>query len=596
MTATKPKPASAKQVTFDHVTDYARKVLAGEIIAGRLVRLACARHVKDVEGGASRGLKWDVAAANRAIGFAKFLRLPEGDKAFELQPAQKFIVGSLFGWKGPDGYRRFRYAYVEMGKGNGKSPLAGLIGLYGLVADGEPSPEVYAAATTRDQASIMFRDAKRMAENSRDLSGRLEIHEHNIANFKNGGWFRPLSSEHRGLDGKRVHFGLIDEVHEHPNSMVCDKVRAGTKGRRQALIFEITNSGHDRQTVCWQHHEYSRKIVEGMLADDAWFGYVCGLDPCEAHVKEGRTMPVDGCAACDDWRDEKVWRKANPLLDVSVTMKYLREQVHTAIGMPTAEGIVKRLNFCIWTETQSAWISSDLWARGVSPVDFSSLVREGWACFGGLDLSNRFDLTAFVLLFRGPTVASEDPTKPAVAVHKLVPFFWIPEAIADKKEKADRVPYRLWQSQGFLRFTAGDVTDYGEIERFIRDEIVTKTPIRGIGYDPYQATQMAINLQNFGVQVQDFTQNTRNFHEPCETFERLLAEGKLHHGGHPVLTWNAGNVEIKLDLENRKRPVKPDQYSPKKIDGIVAALMALGVSFLHPEDGGATDEDIFGWM
>jgi phage terminase large subunit-like protein len=577
-------------VQTDPATDYARAVVAGEIVAGRLVRLACQRHLQDLAEGPARGLRWDPSAAGRVFQFAKYLKLPDGSAPFVLHPAQKFILGCLFGWKGPDGHRRFRNAYCEMGKGNGKSPLAALIGLYGLVADGEAAPEIYAAATTREQAKIMFTDARNMARASPILNRKLTIHEHNIANLSNVGFFRTVSSEGRGLDGKRPHIGLIDEIHEHPTAVVCDKLRAGLKGRQDGLIFEITNSGHDRHSVCWDHHEYSRKILEGALEDDAWFAYVCGLDPCEAHLAQGQVQPVAGCEDCDDWRDESVWLKANPLLDVSITRKYLREQVHEAKGRPSKAGIVQRLNFCIWTETQSIWIPSDLWARGNKSVTLDECVESGWSCFAGFDLANRFDLTAAVLLFRSPATTAQP------SVYKLIPYFWIPEAIASKKERIDKVPYKLWRDRGLVRFTKGDVTDYNEIERFFRDEIAMKIPIVGVGYDPYQATQLASNLGAFGLKLHEFTQNARNFHEPVETFEKLLAEGNIHHGGHPALTWNASNVEIKLDLENRKRPVKPDQYSPKKIDGIVAALIALGVSFLYPEGTSEDDGSPMGWV
>ena len=229
--------------------------------------------MRDLSEGPARGLHFDTAAADRALNFfPDVLRLAEGEfdgQPFILQPWQKFIVGSLFGWKGADGLRRFRNAYVEIGKGNGKSPLAAGIGIYMLTADGEASAECYSAAVTKDQAGILFRDAARMVEVSPALKSRIAASGggkiQNLAHVASGSFFRPVSSEHRGLDGKRVHYAAIDELHEHPSSIVVDKMRAGTKGRRQALIFRITNSGFDRATVCFAEHEYSRKLVEGLL-------------------------------------------------------------------------------------------------------------------------------------------------------------------------------------------------------------------------------------------------------------------------------------------------------------------------------------------
>lgn len=334
------------------VKQYAVDVTEGRVVANHWVRLACKRHLEDLILGPSRGLFFDHEAAKRATEFfPMFLRFYEGSfdgKPFTLLPFQQFIVGSLFGWKTADGFRRFRTAYVEMGKGGGKSPLAAGIGLYGLVADGESGAEIYSAATTRDQAGILFRDAKAFAAGSPALLRRLTVDKGNIAYTAKNSYFRPVSSEHRALDGKRPHIALIDEIHEHPSAMVVDKMRAGTKGRTQALIFEITNAGYDRHSVCYQHHEYSEKVLECVIENDAWFGYMAGLDVCESCAAGGRSIPVDDCPDCDSWKDESKWIKANPGLDIIIPRKYLREQVAEASEMPSKENIVKRLNFCVW--------------------------------------------------------------------------------------------------------------------------------------------------------------------------------------------------------------------------------------------------------
>jgi len=220
------------------VASYAHAVLAGEIVAGRLVRLACERHLRDLEHGTERGLRWCPEKAKAGLEIFNHIKLPEGDKPFVLSPWEEFIVGSLFGWFDSDGFRRFRTAYVEAGKGNGKTPLAAGIGLKGLVADGERSAEIYTAGVTRDQASYLLNDAVKLVEASPALRRRVEVNAHNLAVLRTNSFMRPVSSEARSLDQKRVHMALIDEIHEHPNSLVVDKMRAGTKGRRQALIFE----------------------------------------------------------------------------------------------------------------------------------------------------------------------------------------------------------------------------------------------------------------------------------------------------------------------------------------------------------------------
>lgn len=560
------------------VAAYAQSVVDGVTVAGRLVRLACERHLRDLVEGPARGLRWDQKAANRALQFFGFLRLAEGQYAgqpFVLQPFQAFIVGSLFGWKGADGFRRFRVGYAEMGKGNGKSPLAGGIGLLALVADGEAAAEVYSAAVGREQAKILWNDAKRMVEASPDLLKRIDVGANHLAVLSTDSVFRPVSSENRGLDGKRVHVALIDELHEHPTGLVTQKIRAGTKGRRQALILEITNSGHDRETICWEHHEYSRKVLEQQIENDSWFAYVCQLDACETHRAEGRTQPVDGCEHCDSWKDEAVWPKANPNLGVSVTLKYLREQVQEAEGMPSQEGLVKRLNFCIWTESRTVWIPAEMWVTCARQYGPPQLL--GRVCHGGLDLANKFDVNALLLSF--PEIVA------AELGYRFWPIFWIPRETALEHERNDRVPWLLWESRGWVRFTEGNIADYEAIEEDIK-EIAGQYQLQKVAYDPYNATQMAISLRGYGVDMVEFNQNMRNFCEPTKEFERLAKAGRLWHPDNPCLTWMAGNAEVVTDQSGNIRPVKPEHGSGKKVDGIVAAVMSLAMAMLNPDAGG----------
>lgn len=564
----------------DRTRAYAEGVVSGKILAGRLVRLACQRHIDDLENGKARGLRWDQEAADHVIGFIEScLRLTGGEhegRPFRLSPWQVFIVGSLFGWKGRDGYRRFRRAYVEIAKGNGKSPLAAAIGLFMLTADGEARAEVYAAATKRDQAMILFRDAVAMVDQSPAISKRVSktgapLREWNLSYLETGSWFRPISSDD-GQSGPRPHCGLIDEIHEHKTPNVIEMMRAGTKGRTQALILEITNSGHDKDSVCWKHHEYTAELLLGKKQNDAWFGYICGIDPCDKHQEEGRLQPVDGCADCDDWRNEKVWTKANPNLDVSVTRKYLREQVNEAVGMPSKEGSVKRLNFCVWTETEVAWISSYTWSLGSGPIRKSDLL--GCRCYGGLDMASKIDLAAFAKLF---------PDHPDEGHYSLLVHCWIPRKQAELHEREHGIPYSLWEREGWVTITPGDVIDHDAIEEAIkrdaRDYELVET-----AFDTWNAVQISIHLQQYGMEMREFTQNLRSFNEPSKLFEALLKEGKIHHGDNPLLSLMAGNVSIVTDRSGNIRPVKPDGASSKKIDGIVATIMALGRAMQAPEN------------
>ena len=268
---TTKKTRSRSTSVDDPATQYASEVHSGKRIAGPDIRNACARHLRDLEEGPKRGLFWDLEEANKAIRFYRaVLKLNGGEfegQPFELLPWQKFIVGSIFGWKGSDGYRRFRVVYVESGKGSGKSPLAAGVGLKGLVGDGEARAEVYAAATKKDQAMILFRDAVAMVQQSPELSKRLTSsgtgqNIWNLAYLKAGSFFRPISSDD-GQSGPRPHMALIDEVHEHKTNLVVEMMRAGTKSRKQALIFMITNSGSNKRGPCWEYHEYGARVASG---------------------------------------------------------------------------------------------------------------------------------------------------------------------------------------------------------------------------------------------------------------------------------------------------------------------------------------------
>lgn len=546
----------------DPVLAYALSVTSGETVAGPLVRAACQRHLDDLQGGAARGLWFDVDAAGRAIRFfPDVLRLSEGEhdgQPFILQPWQQFIIGSLFGWKGSDGFRRFRTAYVEIGKGNGKSPMAGGIGLYMLAADGEASAEVYAAATMRDQARILFRDAAHMVDASPALSKRIQksgIREVlNLAHTASGSYFRPISSEGRGLDGKRVHCALIDEVHEHPNAVVVSKMRAGTKGRRQALIVEITNSGFDRNTICFQHHEHSDRVVNRLVEDDTWFAYVCGLDQDDE--------PFD---------DESCWVKANPNVGVSITWKYLREQVAEARNMPADASRVRRLNFCQWVDAANPAIPGNLWrACEVPEIDEGELT--GLSCVGGLDLSGTRDLTALARAY--------EPDENGI-VHAIVEF-WTPAETLRERARSDMVPYDAWVEQGYLTATPGRAVDYRWVAQRL-NELQAEVGLNSIAYDPYRIKYLETELADLGTDVEliPHGQGYRRSQESelwmprsLELLEALIAEGRLRVQINPALTFAAASAVHKPDPKGNL--IYDKVRSTGRIDGLVALAMAVG--------------------
>jgi len=571
----KPK----KKPELHPVTQYATDICAGVIIANKWVRLACRRHLDDLKTGKKRGLYFDEAAADKVIDFfPSFLCFYEGafdGQPFVLTPHQQFIVGSIFGWKRiRDGYRRFRTAYVEEAKGNGKSPLAGGIGLYGLGFDDEPGSEIYAAATTREQAGILFRDARLFAGGSEDLKTEFIIGQHNIAYVPGNSFFRPVSSEHRGLDGKKPHICLIDEIHEHPNDLVVRKMSAGTKTRRQALIFEITNAGYDRQSICFQHHEYTEKILEGTLTDDAWFGIMTGLDVCAACEADGKTIPQDGCPDCDDWRDPSTWEKANPNLHYlgAPFMDYLKRQVAQAQAMPSEENIVKRLNFCIWTESITKWIPSDKWNACAFQVDAEALKDR--TCYGGLDLSTNIDLTAWVLVF--PPVDDDGR-------YEILCRFFLPQNNMRERVARDKVPYDVWARQGFITLTPGNLIDYAFILAQIKQDS-DDFHIAELAFDRWGSEKITTDLQDLGFEIDgkkslvQFGQGYASMNAPTKDVEKMVIGKELAHGGNPVLTWMVSNVAIKMDPAGNQKPDK--EKSTERIDGAVALIMAMARALL----------------
>jgi len=549
-------------------------VLTGNIPTGRLVFLAVERHLNDLENGAARGLHFDQDAAARVIRFFRDC------SPFQLEPFQQFIVGCVYGWKNEDGFRRFRVVYAEEGKGNGKSPLVAGLGLFALACDKEPAAEVYFAAVTKEQAIISYTDSENMYTDSPALRKRIQKHRNNLSIAKTHSFLRPISSEKRGLDGKRVHFAGIDELHEHPSSIVVDKMRAGTKARRQGLIFIITNSGYDRETACWHQHEYSQKILEGVLDNDAHFAYICHLDACEACQADGYTQPKEGCADCDSWLDPDVWIKANPGLGRIIQKKYLADLVTEAVGMPSKQGIVQRLNFCIWTQGETRAISAEKWRacageNAADPIAWRARKMEELKrliCFGGFDLGCTDDLTCWLLFF---------PVQAKLAKACVLPWFYTPRESVGIRTQRDRVPYELWKKQGFLTVTPQATTDY----QFIREDIkrcARLFDVKEIRYDRYRALDLVNQLLADGLKLADHPMGV-SMHDPTTMVLTAIKEASFEHGNNPILTFNADNLVTISDAKgniNMKKPGNPN--SPKKIDGMVAFALAKAAAAANP--------------
>lgn len=543
----------------DPATAYAQTVVDGSRIAGPHVRDQCARHLRDLKEGHQRGLVWDLEAANRAMRFfTKVLKLNGGDfegVPFQLLPWQQFVVGSLFGWKGADGYRRFRVAYVETAKGSGKSPLAAGIGMAGLVADGESRAEIYAAATKKDQAMILFRDAVAMYDQSPELSKRLTKSgtgekAWNLAYLTTGSFFRPISSDD-GQSGPRPHIALVDEYHEHKTATVLDMMRAGTKSRRQALIFIITNAGSGRNTPCWSQHEYGVKVASGEMMNDAFFPYICALDEKD-----------------DPFESEDCWPKANPSLqDADLPgYKYIREQVTEARGMPSKEAGIRRLNFCQWTDAESPWISYEVWKGAEQQYDIEEL--RGRRAVAGLDLSSTTDLTGMVFLVE--PIKDGEPWR-------LVPFAWLPDVDLQRKADTDRVPYVQWKAEGYLETTPGRAIS----KRIILQKLSAMCEFFDViacAYDRWRIEDLISMAADDGItlpQMIPFGQGYKDMSPAVEEFERMLLNNEIAHPGHKVLTMCAGNAVTDQDGAGNRKLDK--EKATGRIDLMIASIMAVGI-------------------
>lgn len=569
-------PASTAPAPGDRATAYARSVAGGEVVASRYVRFVCARHLSDLDEGEKRGLRWDVTASEKSIEFFGYVNHSKGEWAGTpviLEPWECFIIGMLFGWKRADGTRRFRTALVEIARKNGKSLIGAGLGLLLAFFDGEQGAECYAAATKRDQAKIVWGEARKMVRSSPALRRHIQTLVANMNVQATNSKFEPLGADADNMDGLNIHAAIIDELHAHKTRSVWDVLETATSARRQPLIFAITTAGSDRNSVCWEQHTYAVRVLEDVVRDDSYFAYIATLDCCDACYEAGKMAPSGDCPKCDDWRDPAVWPKANPNLGISVKVEDIARKVERAKNVPGQVNATLRLHMNVWTESVSRWLSMEAWDECAGLRDVSDLRavrqliaaiaarRRGETCYAGLDLSSQEDVTALCLLFPGDDERSAD----------VLWFFWIPEETVT--ERADRgVPYDVWVREGFIETTPGNIIDYDVIREKIRMDLAPEFNIVEIAYDPWGATQLALQLQGDGATVVPIGQTYQATSESVKDIEAQTLARRLQHGGNPVARWMVSNVIIELDAQDRKRVSK--KKSPEKIDGVSALVTA----------------------
>ena len=492
---------------------------------------------------------YDKKKADRAVTFIENLCHKKGKWAgtpFWLLPWQEQLIRDIFGIVKPDGNRQFRTAFVEICKKVGKSELAAAVALYLLYADNEPSAEVYGAAADRQQASIVFDVAKQMVEMSPALMKRSKLMgaTKRIVNYSNAGYYQVLSAEVGGKHGFSVSGLVFDEIHTQPNRQLYDVLTKGSSDARQnPLHFIITTAGNDRHSIAFELHTKAVDILEGRRVDPTFYPVVYGLKDDE------------------DWEDEANWYKVNPSLGYTVDIERLRDAYREAKQNPADEITFKWLRCNMWVSSTVAWIPDAIYMRGNEPIDMDALA--GRDCYAGLDLSSTGDITALVLIF---------PPRDEEEKYVLLPYFWIPEETIPRRVKANSVPYDIWEKQGYIMSTEGNVIHYDFIEKFIMD-LSEKYHILEIAVDRWNATQMIQNLEGEGFTIVPFGQGFSSMSAPTKEFYRLLMEGRIIHGGNPVLRWMAGNVVIDTDPAGNIKVTKAK--SKEKIDGIVAAIMAL---------------------
>jgi phage terminase large subunit-like protein len=579
------KKTPRKSISADPATAYARAVVDGEIIAGPHVRASCARHLRDLDN--DRGLIWDVAAATRALGFfPDVLRLSEGQfdgEPFRLHPSQEFIVGSLFGWKRSDGTRRFRRAYIEMGKGNGKSPLAGGIGLYGMMADREAGAQVFAAAAKMDQARILFNDAVAMVRQSPMLAARITptgINPvNNLADLATGSFFRPVGRDTgKTGSGLRPHFVLLDELHEHPNRDTLEMLERGFKFRRQPLLLMITNSGSDRNSVCWEEHQHAVNVAHGEAEDDNTFSYVCALDDGE-----------------DPLEDPACWAKANPLIGVTLRETYLADVAAQARAIPGKANSIRRLHFCQWTDAESAWVNRDTWEACEDPA-MTLDEFEGQECWVGLDLGATKDMTARCMVFRD---GATDDGQPKFA---LFAHGYTPGETLTARVRTDKAPYDAWVEQGHLTATPGKVIRLDFVAADLV-ELSERFEVSAVAYDRWLIRNFETALDELGVTLPlvEHPQGTNRrkdsplwMPESIDTFENLLLEKRIRIAVNPALRSAVMSTTFWSSPAGLRRFEK--QRATGRIDLAVASAMAIGAATTGMEETDASYLETDGLM
>jgi phage terminase large subunit-like protein len=553
--------------------EYAEAVAKGAIANGKLAILACERALRDLKNQKTLAFpfRFDAEQANFVAAVIERLPHVKGDKErqlIELEPWQCFIVTQAFGWIHSgglrDGLRRFRKLYIEVGRGNGKSTLISGIAIYMLSCEGQA--DVYCAATTRDQAKIVWKDAHAMVGGSIAIPAKtramvdqlgIECHANSIIIPSKNSKFVPMSSEASTADGLNISLGILDECHAHPTRDLWDVISTGCGKRANSMLLGITTAGFNRSSVCYEQHGYVKKVLQEVVKDESLFGCIWAAD------EE------------DDWRLPEVWKKANPNYGISVDPSYLEDQARAAEIEAGLQNTFRTKHLCQWVSASSAWMDMRVWDNCTDKIKLEDFAGE--ECYIGLDLASVSDLVSKIYLFPVKIQNKDQGSSHFKEMEQCYYMFstnYLSEAAIRVGKNAQ---YDGWATRGYITQTQGDVTDYGQVEDELSEDL-KKFKVKAIAFDPWQAQQMMQRLMAGGANVVEVRAGAASFSEPMKELERLARTKRLHHDGNPVLAWAASNVVCYVD---KKDNIYPNKEAPEnKIDPIVAAIMAMSQAML----------------
>jgi len=507
---------------------------------------------------------FDYETAQRSLDFFdEVLTHTKGELAgrpLALEDWQKAIVANLFGWKRPDNTRRYREVLIFVPRKNGKTTLLAGLAVLVLFTDNEPGAEIYSAAADREQASLVFEQAKQMVLQCSALEKRAKVYTKSIVLNNTISFYKSISAEANTKYGYNSHMVIVDELLAQPNSDLIDVLRTSMGSRRQPLLVYITTSDYQRESICNEIYDYAKKVIRRKGENEEEF-----TDPYFLPV-------IYEAFDNDDWEDVEVWKKANPNFGISISKEALARECNKAKATPRFLNEFKRLHLNIRTAQATRWLRIDEWDECIdNGVDYSYL--SGKPCYGGLDLSSTIDISAFSLVF--PDIERDK-------VHVLM-WAWVPEAQARDRERKHGIPYSVWARDHFIELTSGRTIDYDNIRSKI-GELGKQYDIQEIGVDRYNATQIITQLSRDGFEIVPFGQGYRDMSAPSKDLEKAVLSHQLNHFGNPLLRWMASNVEVITDSAGNIKPVKPKHDSPYKIDGIISTVMAMGLAAFFDED------------